>query len=75
MSTYYEKNREARKEYQREFYRKNREKILRGLALKKHLEPEKAQHFKQYNREYYLKNREKILAARRAKYAAKKQVS
>ena len=70
--SYYERNKEARKTYQREYYRNNRQRILRKLELTRHLEPEKVEAQRKYNRDYYLANREKILAKRREKYQAKK---
>lgn len=73
--SYYERNKEARKAYQREYYRNNRQRILRKLELTRHLEPEKVEAQRKYNRDYYLANREKILAKRREKYQAKKAES
>jgi|14BtaG_2_1085337.scaffolds.fasta_scaffold29011_2 hypothetical protein len=71
--SYYTRNKQARKEYQRQYYHNNRQKILRKMELRRHLEPDKTEELKKYNRDYYLKNRERILARRREKYRAQKE--
>jgi hypothetical protein len=72
--SYYERNKAARRAYQREYYLKNRNTILRKAQLRSELEPEKAAKAKKYQRKYYFENREAILLDKKQKYLAKKAV-
>ncbi len=74
QQSYYERNKQARREYQREYYLKNRNIILRKAQLRGELEPEKAAKAKKYQRKYYFENREAILLDKKQKYLAKKAV-
>ena len=47
-STYYERNKIARRAYQRAYYLANRKAILRKAQLRSELEPEKAEKAKKY---------------------------
>ena len=73
--SYYAKNREARKEYQRQYYRNNRQQVLRALELRKFLDPDYESKARSYQKDYYLRNREAILAKRRMAYKRRKQES
>lgn len=66
--TYYTRNKQARRAYQRAYYEANRKAILRQAQLRSELEPEKAEKIRVYQKSYYLKNREAILARKREKY-------
>ena len=70
--TYYERNKEVRREYQRRYYHRNSELIKRKRELDEVLEPEKVAHRKKYNREYYLKNRASIREKRKQFAISKK---
>lgn len=74
QQSYYERNKQARREYQRDYYLKNRKSILRKAQLRSELEPEKAEKAKKYQRKYYFENREAILAEKKQKYLKKKAV-
>lgn len=58
--TYYSKNREARRAYQKRYYDKNCQLIRRKRELDTVLDPEKVEAKKLYNRIYYSKNRASI---------------
>ena len=70
---YYARNKQARKDYQRKYYEKNKERIQRKRKLDEIANPEKFQARKDYNKSYYQKNKEKILKKRAEAYATKKQ--
>ena len=70
---YYSRNRQARKEYQREYYEKNKERIQAKRKLDELADPARFEARKEYNKEYYQKNKEKILLRRAAAYASKKK--
>jgi hypothetical protein len=57
---YYRNNRDERLKYQREYYRKNKQKILRNLEIKRVEDPDWAEAQRAYHRSYYLKNRDLI---------------
>lgn len=69
---YYEKNQEARKDYQRHYYTNNKARIRRKRRLEELEDPEKFESRKNYNQTYYLENKERILKRRAKLYAAKK---
>ena len=69
---YYSRNKQARKEYQRQYYEKNKERIQQRRKLDEIADPERFEARKNYNKSYYEKNKEKILKRRAASYAAKK---
>lgn len=69
---YYSRNKQARKEYQRKYYEKNKERIQRRRKLDEIADPERFQARKGYNQSYYQKNKERILKRRAEAYAAKK---
>lgn len=71
-STYYERNKIARRAYQRAYYLANRKAILRKAQLRSELEPEKAEKAKKYQRKYYFENRKAILEEKKQRYLAKK---
>ena len=64
MKTYYERNRTEAKRYQKEYYWKNREKILTKRRIRLQEDPEEAGKYAAYQRAYYAKNRDQILAKR-----------
>lgn len=70
--TYYELNKEARKEYQRRYYAANRHKMRRQRELREVLEPDKAEAYRNYQRAYYLEHRTELLVKRRAREQRKK---
>jgi hypothetical protein len=74
QQSYYERNKQARREYQRGYYQRNKEAILRKAQLRGELEPEKAEKAKKYQRKYYLENRATILAEKKQKYLERKAV-
>lgn len=72
QQSYYERNKRARREYQRDYYLRNRGAILRKAQLRNELEPEKAEKAKKYQRKYYLEHRRAILEEKRRQYLEKK---
>ena len=58
--SYYSKNREARREYQKRYYNRNSELIKRKRELDTVLDPERIEAKKLYNKLYYSKNRARI---------------
>tara|TARA_R100000654_G_scaffold59939_1_gene86689 strand:- start:10558 stop:10830 length:273 start_codon:yes stop_codon:yes gene_type:complete len=71
---YYARNKQARKEYQRLYYEKNKGRIQRKRRLEEIEDPKKFEHRKSYNQAYYQKNKEKILKKRAEAYAEKKRI-
>ena len=67
MKSYYERNRTEAKRYQKEYYWKNREKILEKRRIKLQEDPEEARKYAAYQRAYFAKNRDQILAKRTAR--------
>jgi len=63
---YYQKNKKERLKYQREYYKRNAEKIRRKRELKKEDDPSWAEAQRNYNRQYYINNKKKIKAKRAA---------
>lgn len=72
--SYYSKNREARREYQKRYYYRNCELIKRKRELDTVLDPEKVEAKKLYNRLYYSKNRASI-REKRTIFAEKRKAS
>ncbi len=66
--SYYDRNREERCAYQREHYRKNKERINAKRESQEAENPEKAEQRLTYNRAYYRKNRERLLKIRAEHY-------
>jgi hypothetical protein len=71
IETYYQKNREMRREYQKRYYKTNAQLIKRKRELESVLDPEKQDARKRYNQEYYLVNRASIQEQRARRAAAK----
>ncbi|MFN4909442.1 MAG: hypothetical protein ACK5H0_10475 [Bacteroidota bacterium] len=71
--SYYERNKEARREYQRQYYHQNSERIKRKRELDEVLEPEKVISRKDYNKRYYIKNRTAIKEKRKQLALSKKE--
>ena len=61
---YYRDNIKERLEYQRRYYRENKDVIRRRFEVKTADDPEWKEKQREYNREYYRKNRARILANR-----------
>ena len=64
-ASYYERNSEERRAYQREYYAKNKEVLKRKKEIEAELEPEKVEKTSKYQRDYYYENRNKLLKARK----------
>jgi len=71
---YYSRNRGARKEYQRQYYENNKQRIRMKRRLEELDDPEKFKSRKKYNQEYYQNNKGKILE-KRAKLYSKRKVA
>ncbi len=65
---YYSRNKEARKDYQKQYYNNNKERIRRKRMMEELDSPEKFEARKRYNQEYYRKNKEQILKKRAELY-------
>jgi type II secretory pathway component PulJ len=70
--TYYALNREARKQYQRDYYRRNKKVLARKRELQPVLDPERAEQIRDYQRAYYLSHRQELLAKRRERERRKR---
>jgi hypothetical protein len=70
--TYYALNREARKQYQRDYYRRNKKVLARKRELQPVLDPERAEQIRDYQRAYYLLHRQELLAKRRERERRKR---
>ena len=70
--SYYDRNKEARKAYQRAYYAERKEHFRRKRELEGVAFPEKASRLQDYQHSYYLKNRVRLLEAKRAKRAARR---
>jgi hypothetical protein len=64
---YYKAKREERLQYQRNYYIKNRNRIIRKREVDAVIDPEKREAVCVYNRNYYLANRERIVESRKRK--------
>jgi hypothetical protein len=72
--SYYDKNKDARKGYQKEYYTLNKELLRRKREIQAELEPEKTVKQKNYQRSYYLANRNRLLQERKRRYNSSKTV-
>lgn len=70
--SYYARNKESRKNYQREYYKTNRDKIKTKRQYDETNNPSLKEARKEYNSNYYKNNKARILARRRELYKAKK---
>jgi hypothetical protein len=70
--SYYDRHKEERRNYQKEYYRLNREALRRKKELDTLFEPSKKEKLLRYQRDYYFANRERLLRARHDRYMAKK---
>jgi|TARA_Y100000996_G_C21993402_1_gene425575 hypothetical protein len=66
--SYYERNKEARCAYQREYYKSNKARINKKRQIDEAVDPEKAKKRLEYNRAYYRKNRKRLLEERAKRY-------
>jgi len=62
---YYERNKEARKEYQKRYYAEQKGVLRRKRELTAELNPESVTLQRRYQRDYYLKNRTFLLAKKK----------
>lgn len=65
-STSYYRNRKARLAYQKEYYWRNKERILEKEREKKKVDPEYKEQKRVYNERYFAANRSKIYGQRKA---------
>ena len=70
--SYYDRNKEARKEYQRAYYNANKDELRRKRELDAELKPEKQEKTRKYQREYYLTNRQNLLGRKKLRYSEAK---
>ena len=73
--SYYERNSEERRAYQKDYYRRNKKRIHSKRANAEKADPTKKKARLEYNRAYYLKNRTRILQERARRYKEHKQPS
>tara|TARA_R100001244_G_scaffold119741_1_gene89324 strand:+ start:389 stop:661 length:273 start_codon:yes stop_codon:yes gene_type:complete len=66
--SYYERNKEARCTYQREYYKSNKAKINRKRQIDEVTDPDKTERRLAYNRAYYQKHRKRLLGMRAERY-------
>ena len=66
--SYYDRNKEARKEYQKTYYDANKGELRRKRELDAELNPEKQEKTRKYQREYYLIHRQNLLERKRLRY-------
>ena len=66
--SYYDRNKEARKEYQKAYYNAKKGELRRKRELDAELNPEKQEKIRKYQREYYLTHRQNLLARKRLRY-------
>tara|TARA_R110002020_G_scaffold78372_3_gene197112 strand:- start:2025 stop:2312 length:288 start_codon:yes stop_codon:yes gene_type:complete len=66
--SYYERNKEARCAYQREYYKNNKDRINRKRQIDEATDPEKTHRRLSYNRAYYRKHRKRLLEERAKRY-------
>ncbi len=72
--SYYERNREARCAYQREYYKNNKENINKKRQIDEAIDPEKIERRLRYNRDYYKKHRKRLLGMRAERYKKLKRL-
>jgi hypothetical protein len=66
--SYYKRNKEARKEYQKAYYEAKKDDLRRKRELDAELNPEKQEKTRKYQREYYLTNRQNLLERKKLRY-------
>jgi hypothetical protein len=66
--SYYDRNKDARKEYQKAYYEAKKGDLRRKRELDAELNPDKQAKIREYQRDYYLKNRQKLLNSKRLRY-------
>ena len=71
--SYYDKNKEARKEYQKAYYEAKKGELRRKRELEGELDPKKQEKNREYQRNYYLTNRRKLLDRKRLRYNESKK--
>lgn len=69
--SYYERHKQNRRDYQKQYYENNKERIRRKRMMEELDNPERFEQRKAYQRTYYLTNKEKILKKRAETYAKK----
>jgi hypothetical protein len=67
---YYRAKRDQRLAYQRDYYNRNKSRIIRKREVDAVIDPEKHEAKCVYNRNYYLANRERIVESRKRKRVA-----
>jgi len=67
---YYIKNREARLQYQRDYYDQNKDRVKKNRAKKMLNEPSLIGKEREYNKKYYEINKKKIMEQRYSKRRA-----
>jgi hypothetical protein len=72
--SYYERNKEARCAYQREYYKTNKDRINRKRQIDETTDPEKTERRLSYNHTYYRKHRKRLLAMRAERYRKMKSL-
>lgn len=66
--SYYNRNKEARKGYQKAYYEAKKDELRRKRELDAELNPEKQDKIRKYQREYYLTHRQKLLERKKLRY-------
>jgi len=66
--SYYDRNKEARKAYQKTYYAERQGELRRKRELEPLLHPDKYEKKRAYQREYYLTFRAKLLSNKRIRY-------
>jgi hypothetical protein len=70
--SYYQRHREARKAYQKEYYQLVKEQMRRNREVDKEVRPEVVEAKAAYQSAYYRKNRNRLLARKREAYIRRK---
>jgi hypothetical protein len=70
--SYYERHKQNRRDYQKQYYENNKDRIRRKRMMEELDDPIKFEKRKAYQREYYLTNKEKILKKRAETYVKKR---
>lgn len=71
--SYYSKNKQSRKNYQKQYYANNRDRIRRKRMMEELEDPEKFEARKAYNRTYYQQNKDRILKKRAELYISRRK--
>ena len=64
MESYYDRNKAKARRYAKEYYWKNRAKLLQKRKANNEIDPEKARKTQEYQRAYYEQNKSQILEKR-----------